>query len=378
MKKVRIGKSFVLGIVLLFVGEAIITSTAENIQKPDLLFEKEEMLYVGGSGPNNYSKIQDAINASSDGDSIFVYDDSSPYHENLIVEKSITLTGEAKETTVIDGNKASYTGIICITADFVTIKGFYIRAEEDNNQAIFVSKVNDSSGKRDTLQNIQISENIIKADFIGIFLIRVNNAIIDKNYIEGCQFSGIVLDLSSHDIIRNNILCNNTNGIELFLERTPFFRLHFLQNRYGNNTITGNLITSNTVGIEINGGLGTLPTIIRRNNITDNKKGVSIKGGNTEISKNNFLNNQEHVHFTILTLLCFTNQYKENYWGKSTLTPVRINGEFSFIFFIPSYFSRLGIVIKEVQILQIPLISFDWHPGVKPYNISKEMKRGYE
>ena len=29
-------------------------------------------LYVGGSGPGNYTRIQDAINASSDGDTVFV------------------------------------------------------------------------------------------------------------------------------------------------------------------------------------------------------------------------------------------------------------------------------------------------------------------
>ncbi len=64
-------------------------------------------LYVGGSGPNNYTKIQDAINDSSDGDTVFVYDDSSPYYENLVIEKSIHLIGEAKETTVIDANDNS-------------------------------------------------------------------------------------------------------------------------------------------------------------------------------------------------------------------------------------------------------------------------------
>ena len=30
-------------------------------------------LYVGGSGEGNYTKIQDAINDSSDGDTVFVY-----------------------------------------------------------------------------------------------------------------------------------------------------------------------------------------------------------------------------------------------------------------------------------------------------------------
>ncbi len=42
------------------------------------------IFYVGGSGFGNYTKIQDAIDNSSNGDTIFVYDDSSPYYENIV------------------------------------------------------------------------------------------------------------------------------------------------------------------------------------------------------------------------------------------------------------------------------------------------------
>lgn len=362
-------KGLVIGTILLFVGANNVSALNRNLSINSKSLNCGNTFYVGGSGPGNYTKIQDAINASSDGDSIFVYDDSSPYHENLIVEKSITLTGESKETTVIDGNGASNIGIIYVAADFVTIKGFYIKAEAENNQAIFVTKVNVSSGVRDTLQKVRIDENIIQTDFIGIFFIRVNYAIIDRNYIEGCQWSGIVLMLSSHNIISNNTIVNNNIGVNLDLERTPFFRLHFLQNRFGDNTFTGNRITANTIGIQINGGLGTLPTRILRNNITDNEKGISIQGGKTEISQNNFLNNQEHAYFTILTPFCFTNHFVENYWGKPMTTPVRINGEFNLVFFIPIYMPRIGYITEELRLLHISMIVFDWHPAKEPYKI---------
>ena len=67
------------------------------------LVEAPSTLYVGGVNPGNYSKIQDAINDSVDGDTVYVFDDSSPYYENIIVDKSINLIGEDKNTTVIHG-----------------------------------------------------------------------------------------------------------------------------------------------------------------------------------------------------------------------------------------------------------------------------------
>ena len=56
--------------------------------------------YVGGSGPGNFTQIQDAIDNASNGDTIFVYDDSSPYFEHLSIQKQINLIGENKETTI--------------------------------------------------------------------------------------------------------------------------------------------------------------------------------------------------------------------------------------------------------------------------------------
>ena len=91
----------------------------QRITKPELLFNESKnifsnkepqrclpsnhstTLYVGGSGPNNYTKIQDAINDASDGDTVFVYNDSIPYYEHIIINKSINLIGEDKDTTII-------------------------------------------------------------------------------------------------------------------------------------------------------------------------------------------------------------------------------------------------------------------------------------
>ena len=45
----------------------------EITEKSDFVFDGN-ILFVGGSGAGNYTNIQDAINDSVDGDTIFVYD----------------------------------------------------------------------------------------------------------------------------------------------------------------------------------------------------------------------------------------------------------------------------------------------------------------
>ena len=56
---------------------------------------------------------------------IFVYDDSSPYYENIDIDKSISLIGENEDTTVIDGNKSG--DVVKITAKGVTLSCFTIQ-----------------------------------------------------------------------------------------------------------------------------------------------------------------------------------------------------------------------------------------------------------
>ena len=113
MKKGLFCKGLVLGVILLFVGASVVTSMGVNVvEKQDLQDTKTffedynsngNILYVGGEGPNNYTKIQDAINNAIDGDTVFVYNDSSPYYENIIVDKAINLVGEERDTTIIIG-----------------------------------------------------------------------------------------------------------------------------------------------------------------------------------------------------------------------------------------------------------------------------------
>ena len=121
-------KSLVLGIAILFMGVCIISGSAgtkidRRNNTIDLAYGKT--LYVGGSGGDNYTTIQEAIDDAINGDTVFVYDNSSPYPESININKQISVIGENRDTTIINGESGpDY--IVHISSDNAEINGFTI------------------------------------------------------------------------------------------------------------------------------------------------------------------------------------------------------------------------------------------------------------
>jgi len=159
-------------------------------------------LYVGGVGSGNYSIIQDAIDNASNGDTVFVYNYSSPYYENVFVDKSINLIGEDKETTVIDGSGIGI--IINISSDDSVIKDFTIKKGE---YGIYLD-----SSDFNNISNCLILENTY-----GIYL----NTYCDYNYfynnnIEDNSVGVYFFDECKWNSFISNIIENNLgDGIHL-------------------------------------------------------------------------------------------------------------------------------------------------------------------
>ena len=87
-----------------------------------------ETITVDDDGGEDYTSIQQAIDNAADWDVIKVLDGT--YQENIVVDRTLTLEGNGKEETIIEGD--SQETVVTITAPWVTMSGFGITGISDD------------------------------------------------------------------------------------------------------------------------------------------------------------------------------------------------------------------------------------------------------
>jgi len=269
-------KCLAIGIIILLFGMCVIPTNAKNIEKSQSIL-KGNWLYVGGSGPGNYTKIQYAIDNASDNDIIYVY--SGIYNENIVINKSISLIGQDRDTTKILG--ANGTEIIRLQDCSVELTGFTIEK---------FNEIND----------------------VGIILTDCWNCYIHKNKVTSCG-TGLLMGDTDSTVISNNTIFNCTTGM--------------FTSVIANITITHNRIEGNGKGsgIELWGvAFGILyKNYITRNSIMNYSLGLDLFGAwSVFIQQNNFLGNQQDAAF----MLSFLNKWNQNYWNQPSVLPKIIPG----------------------------------------------------
>jgi len=213
-----------LGITILFLGTCITPSAAiDTVEQCSMPISSGNTLYVGGTGEGNYSSIQAAIDDASDGDTVFVYDDSSPYYENVVVDKSINLIGENRDTTIIDG--IGIGDIIYISIDWIDISGFTIQNGSKSGLKV-ISNLNTIHDNNIILNNgngIFLDEqcgynniigNSISKNNIGISISFSYDNTIEFNNIENnkCGLSALAFGYCSNLIQKNNFIKNKRHA----------------------------------------------------------------------------------------------------------------------------------------------------------------------
>ncbi len=270
-----IQKAFAVGIIFLFVWSCIISVPAKSIAKSFQPTVRENWLYVGGSGPGNYTRIQDAIDNASEGDNVFVY--SGWYNESILINKSIILSGQDRDTTIITGGEDSE--VIRIQESDVEFKRFTIQKHNETN--IIGIMISDCWSSH-------IYENTVKSCYFGILVTESESLIVSNNTILDCSY-GIVNVITGNVTITDNRIDGNGEGSGIEVQATMF-----------KNYIKRNTITNNSLGINL---LFTFFTIVQ---------------------ENNFLENQQQAFF----ISSFFSVWHQNYWNQSHILPKLIPGQF--------------------------------------------------
>jgi parallel beta-helix repeat protein len=306
-----------------------------------------------------FRTISDALSYANENDAIFIF--NGLYLEKIEINKPISLIGENKKTTILDG---SYLGtVIDVYANNVEITGITVRNSGPgfNYEACGIYVYAD---------NVVIYDTIICGNYNGIHLdYSFESTSIYNNQIcnnkedgliisHGCRFSifnneifengknGCYVKYSEQGVIHNNLLeSNEISGISLWESSDIDFNLNYLfeNNEFGvylsysqKNKISKNTIKECTIGIYL------------------------YDSGGNKVSNNNFLeNSKNHAFFNTFIrgfsinelFTCGLNNWKENYWdtwnGKGMY---KIDG----ILYI---FSR-----------SIALKNFDLSPANKPFD----------
>jgi len=329
-------KIMVLSIIGLFIGAGVIPSISSN-ESTFGMMSSGDTLYVGGTGPSNYTTIQSAIDAASSGDTVFVY--AGTYYENVAIEKTINLIGNDRSTTIIDGGGIG--DVIDISVGFVIIKEFSIlNSGRYPHRGIFLDNVQQCRIENNTITNNfegiwlnYSSVNILKGNTIsnnddsGIWLFHSSDNIIEGNAIKYNLWDGVVIWGSLDNTINGNTISNNgQEGIDIAMssnynsiegntisnnEDDGIWLYNSLYNKIEGNTICNN----EDDGIELGFYLYDITSNnnVEGNTISDNKDdGIELgdKSINNDIIGNTIRNN--HHNGIMIETSCNNNKVYQN------------------------------------------------------------------
>jgi len=211
MKKKRVVKTLAAGIIILIIGTGLVS--AFNFDNNSKTVNKSNWLYVGGSGEGNYSKIQDAIENATDGDTIFVY--YGTYNEHITVDRQLTIFGISSISEEVPNIYGGDYPTVLITADNCIFENFSISSDwwngirlQSNGNVIRNCGVLKATGgdiKLDHSSNNLITDNIFRGGVQGILLENSSNNTIINNIADNHDFTKLSLWSESN----YNFVCNN-------------------------------------------------------------------------------------------------------------------------------------------------------------------------
>jgi parallel beta-helix repeat protein len=253
-------RELLLAILVITVLFSQATSSQPLNCEPSLITQSERVHNLDTG--LNYTTIQEAIDANETLNGHTIKVDTGIYYEHVVINKSVSLIGQNRSSTIIDGN---FTGtVVWAKANKVTIMEFTIRAGQTG---IFL----------DHSSNSKIARNTFASNGDGTFLYHACNNLISENTI---THNGIGIHLQhfcKNNTIERNLVEYSWTGIDL-------------SGNSNNNSVTLNVLTNNeNNGIEVS--VSDNNSIIK-NAVTENLHGISLSfSKNSTIASNTLINN---------------------------------------------------------------------------------------
>jgi parallel beta-helix repeat protein len=204
-------KCLAISIMLLFIGVSIFPTSGQTRDTTKSTPSTSTTLYVGGSGPGNFTRIQDAIDNASPQDTIIIY--PGIYNENLILPIPLHLNGLGGPLVNSSGSS------VIITANGCSLENMQFAATRHHCLCLYSSfntitncSVLDSFYDLDLTASHSnlISGNTFAGGYSGITLSHSNNNTIENNTLSHQSWEKMMIkDDSSHNLVRGNTLIEN-------------------------------------------------------------------------------------------------------------------------------------------------------------------------
>jgi parallel beta-helix repeat protein len=242
--------------------------------------------------PTPYPTIQAAIDAASEGDTVYVA--AGIYNESIIVWKRLILQGENKSTTIIDGLQMG--DVVQVVANNVSISGFTI-----TNSSTTPPGSNFAGVDIYYCDYVTLQDNNLTGNYNGIYMYDSNYDSFIHNTILTTAYAAVYAFYSVGSNFTDNTVTDSSGGIVIREGSHYTTILHNIVSscsvvgiqigsQYDN--VTENTVINNDFGIKIF-PLGTLNTFSHNNISLSRYDGLDLYGSNNNtFAENTFWRNR--------------------------------------------------------------------------------------